>query len=147
MQTAGFTLNQPETVYFVGQQKSWASNRNLFDGLASNSALAQITSTPQVEVYAGTGAAVTGTWPLSTSAVITCVFSGASSALRVNRAVAATGNANTNNAGGFSVGASHSGSFMANTLVFEILVFNVAHSTAQQNQIIQYLGNKWGIAV
>lgn len=142
---ASFTLNQPETVYFVGQQITWASGLHIFDGVASNSALVQITSTPTIELSAGSGAAVSSGWALSTSAVIMANFNGASSALRVNRTAAVTGNPGAGNAGGFTLGASHLMISNTDILVFEVLIYNVSHDTPTQNNIIAALEAKWGL--
>ena len=118
-----------------------------FDGNSNGTMqLGTNTATPDVSLYAGTHSTINTNWAVGVNAVVTAVFVNASPVLRVNRLAATAGTVGASNAGGFCLG-SGAGSLFSNLLVFEVLIFNVAHNTAQQNQIIQYLGNKWGIAV
>ena len=148
MQTSAFTLNQPETLYIVGQQVAWTSGACLCDGLTLISmVLQEITASPQFNPYCNGSGTNNSGWAVGTNAVITAVYLGSSSLSRVNRIAAVSSNIGVLNAGGFTLGSLQSGGSPSDLLVFEVLIFNVAHSTLQQNQIILALGNKWGIAV
>ena len=149
MQTATFTLGQPWTIYLVMMQTTWGNGRSFFDGFTNNtSQIQQRGVTPQLQLFGGTSFVATNAGlALNTNAVVSGVFSGAASSLRVNKTAATTGNGGSTSVAGFTLGSLANGTFGANSLVFEVLIFNVAHSTAQQNQIILALGNKWGIAV
>jgi hypothetical protein len=146
LKATAFTLNQPETVYLVGQQVTWTVNRAVYDGNAANSMqLVQTVTTPNITVFAGGGGNGNTGWVIATNAVITGLFNGASSATRVNQGAALTDNAGANNAGGFTLGAIGNSTGFTNILVFEVIIYSGAHSTAQQTAIISFLEAKWGL--
>ena len=148
LKTGPFTLAQPETVYFVGKQVSWTSGDYIFDGNSANTmALDQHTSSPNTNISAPTHVADNAGWVIQTNAVVTAVFNGASSALRINRGAAATGDAGSNGANGFSVGSLGGAVNFGNIIASEILVFNTAHDTATQNIVIGYLNDKYSLGV
>lgn len=150
LKTAAFSLSQPETVYFVGSQVSWTAADAFFEGNSGTERmkLGQITSSPTIALYAGTAdAASNGDLALQTGACVASVFSGASSALRVNRGTATTGNPGTQSANGFTAGARYDGAQPANVFVSEIPVYAAAHDTATQNRMALYAGRKHGFAV
>jgi len=135
-----FTLEQPETVYFLGKQVTWTVNERIYDGNTNGTmALQQNSTTPQIALVAGLGAAPNNNFAVNTYAVVAAVFNGASSALQVNNTAAATGNASTNNAGGFTLGANGSASTFTNIQVKEVLIYAAAHDATTRASVIKYL--------
>jgi hypothetical protein len=146
MQTAGFALSQPVTVFLVGQQVTWVNLRFLYDGYATASmSTAQVGSTPQIIASAGTQLASISP-PVATDSVITAVFN-ASGSLRLNRIASVNGSVGAGNGNAFTLGCAGGIVNFGNIRVKEVLVYAAAHDTATQNRVILYLGRKWGIAV
>lgn len=142
---AGFTLNQPCTIYLFGKFYSFTGTDAFFDGNAANSvSLAQAAATnPNVQLRAGATSTENGGWALNTFRVITCVFNGASSSLRVDLTGTTTaGNPGANNAGGFTLGGRADDVRFGNLCVREIVGYNVAHTTDQQNNIINDIASR-----
>lgn len=147
MKCAAFTLNQPETIYFVGRQITWASTDTLLDGNAANTgAIIQTTSTPQINISAGSSVAANTEMTLATRKVVCAVFNGASSSLQVTTGTATTGNAGAGNMGGFTLGAAGSDLLFGNIQTQEVLIYSVAHDAATRANIIRALMNKHGIS-
>lgn len=148
LKSSAFTLNQPETVYFVGSQVTWTSTDRLYDGNAGASmTLRQVIGTPQLGITAGSS--VNGaSLALSTNGIIVSVFNGASSAIRVNRTAAVTGDAGTlGNGGGFTLGSANDGTLNANITAQEVLVYSGAHDKATQERVIAMLARNNRIAL
>jgi hypothetical protein len=147
LKAAAFSLSQPETVYFVGSQVTWTNADGILDGnTLLGMSLRQAALTPEITASAGNGIG-----PVSlatgTNGIVSAVFNGASSSVRINRAAAATGNASTNNAGGFTLGARGDATNPANITAQEVVVYSEAHNTATQNLVIQYEATKFGISL
>ena len=135
----GFTLNQPATVYLLGKFYSFTGTDCFFDGNANNSmSLQQSAASPNVRLNAGVNGPDNGGWPLNTWRIITCVFNGANSYIRVdNTGTAVSGSAGATNAGGFTLGARADGVRAGNICIREIVGYNLAHDTTRQLAIIQ----------
>lgn len=149
MQAPAFTLNQPETVYWVGQQVSWTADDTLIEGNALNSFGLQQdgrASSPRLAPVAGSYGPITDAVTLGTDVVLAVVCNGASSRMQVNAAAATTGDVGAANMGGLIVGATASSLKSANMTVKEILVFAAAHDAATRTRVNAWLGSKWGIA-
>lgn len=146
LNTGAFALNQPTTVYFVGQQVAWATNKSFFDGNAGNSMrLYQVTATPQLSQFAGTGAHRNSDLTLGVDNVVASVFNGASSGIKVGSKPAQTGDVGAANAGGFHLGVNGAENQPSNIKVNQVVIYDVAHDAKTQNLIIEFLSNKWGI--
>ncbi len=147
MKTAAFSYAQPESVYFVGSQVSWTGNDDIFDGNAT--ALGQIyqwSSSPNLRLFAGVNGPSITTLATQTPAVLSTVFNGASSLLRLNRTVAATGDAGSSNMGGFTLAGRGDGTTQyANITASEIILRSAADATATQDAFILYEQIKWKI--
>jgi hypothetical protein len=148
MKSPPFPLVQPETVYLVGSQESWATNDVIFDGDSLGTMrLIQNTSSPNLQMTAGASGPATTALATATRAVISACFNGASSTLRINRGSAATGNVGSSNAGGFIVGASGTPGNYSNITVCEpALIFSAAHDEATQLRIADYFMRKWNVS-
>lgn len=146
MKAAAFALNQPESVYLVMNQVSWTNNDTFFSGNASAAMnVGQSPTTPNIVLYAGSSAAQNGGLSVGAKSVLSCVFNGANSSLRVNLGSATTGNPGSNNAGGFILGDSNNGEY-ANIAFSEVLIRSVADDATTQLKINAFLMKKWGIA-
>jgi len=148
MKAAAFSLSQPETVYFVGQQVTWTATDNFFDGNgADSSVLEQNSTTPQLALRSSVGAAAANTGlAVATNAVMSAIFNGASSSLRVNRTIATTGNPGNTAANGYTLASRADGTRNGNIRANEIAIYSVAATTAQQNAFINYAMSKWRIS-
>lgn len=143
MKAPAFSLSQPETVYFVGGQTTWTITDVLYDGnSAASGSLIQTTATPQLNISAGSSVGAVTALAVKTDGVMTSVFNGASSANRLNRAAAVTGNAGASNMGGFTLLGNGSGAAIANATASEVIIYGAANDTADQDNKILALGAK-----
>jgi hypothetical protein len=142
LKASAFTLNQPITIYVRLKQITWTSGDAIFDGdtLDKNS-LRQVGASPQLEIFGGTSfSAPDGNLALGAYGSVASVFNGVSSSLRVNNNAPITGSFGAAASGGFILGAKETSSAWANVQVKETIIYSVAHSTAQQDIVIAYLG-------
>jgi len=104
---AAFPLAQPLVSVSAVRQLTWTSGDYLFDGAsAANSAgLIQTTTTPQLNINAGSSVAANTGLPVDTDGVLTGAFNGAGSSLRVGRGTATAGNAGAASPNGITIGA------------------------------------------
>lgn len=146
MATAAFTLDQPETIYISFRQVTWADTDYISDGgLVNGAAIAQRTTSPSIDLFAGVGPTAQNTnLPVNIYGVIAAVFNGAASSLKVNGTAATTGNAGAGNMTGFTLGSVANATQFSNIQVKEILIYSVAHNTATQDIVIGYLGGRRG---
>jgi hypothetical protein len=148
LKTAGFTLNQPETLYLVVRQKSWTASHYLTDGNASlTGVIYQYSTSPRLGLYAGSAAAGNDSLAIGAMGIVTAVFNGANSLLQVNAGAPATGNPGAGNMGALTLGALASSSNPANIQVGELLVYAAAHDTNAIGRVLQCLADKWGITL
>lgn len=146
--SAAFSQVQPGTIYIVFQSVTWTDVDTIYDGgTLSSMTLSQRGVTPQLKLYAGTADDCTVSPTLQTNYVVTSGFNGASSFNRLNRNLAVTGNPGAGlDAAGFTLGAKGgAASNFSNILVREVIIRNVADSTATQDRIIQFLMRKHNI--
>lgn len=150
LKTAAFALNQPETVYLIGQQVTWTLNDQWMDGNASGTLqMYQRTGTPTYGIFAGASAINTSNpLALGVNGIICARFNGALSLIRTNLKTADNGDlASATGASGFTLAANGGGATQfGNILAKEILIFSTAHDVSTQNRIIRFLANKWGVA-
>ncbi len=143
LQTAAFTLNQPTTVYFLGKQVTWTNTDTICDGRTNASGnIYQSTATPTIKANAGSDVGPANGLTLDTYKTVCAVFNGASSSLGVSNGVlftGATGDAGAGNMGGFTLGALGGAANFGNIRVKEVMIFNQAHTGAQQSLILGYL--------
>jgi hypothetical protein len=150
MRSALYAQAQPMTRYTVAKQVSWTSGDYLWDGAngANSGALIQTTSTPQVNMNAGSSVAANTGWAIGADSVITEVINGASSFLRVSRAAPTTGNAGAASPNGntlFASGASTPANF-GNATISERIEVSAAHSQQMQDRVNLYLKRKHRLA-
>jgi hypothetical protein len=147
LKTGAFTLSQPFTVVMAGRSISWTNGDRWFDGFTQNTTtLDQVNSTPELNIYAGTFVGPVSL-ALGANGIVTSVFNGASSAIRLNRNTAVTGAAGANNAGGLTLGADGNNTSNANISVLGLCYANSALTTTEQDQTIQAMARLYGISV
>jgi hypothetical protein len=132
LKSSAFTLAQPETVIVGIKQTSWTTSDYLFDGLTvATGALRQRTAgaSPELQLAANAAAATNANLAVGSLGVVTAVFNGASSSLRVNSGTAATGNAGALNMGGLTLGAAGNNGGAGNVLVTDLIILKSADAT------------------
>jgi len=131
----------------VGSQVGWTFNRYIYDGNTAASAfLYQIGTTPAVSIYAGSADVGNVAFPTGIRGVLSAVFEGAFSSVRLNDGSAVTGNPGSQAFGGFTLASLGSGgSNLSNITANEIAIYNVAHTAAQQLAFWKYASRKWGV--
>ena len=143
-----YNLPQPVTLYAVLEQSSWTSGDYLFDGSASDTlALIQTTSTPQINLSAGSSVAANTDLATATKALVTIVSNGASSLVSINRLAATTGNAGAGVPNGLTLASKGTAGSYGNARFYEIAVYRAAHDQATRHRFARYVGKKWGFAV
>jgi hypothetical protein len=134
-----FTLNRPETIYFLGKQVTYTNTDYIFDGDGADSgSLAQIGTTPTIRAFAGAGI-TNDDFTADTYAVVTTIFDGFTSVLQVNHGTAVTGDTSAAQMSGFTLGAAGTAVNHSNIRVKEVLIFNTAHDAAMRRRIVSYL--------
>lgn len=150
---AAFSLSQPQSIYLVGQQVSWTAADTFFDGRNANTmALIQDDTgggSPNLLAFSATATARNGGLGIGSTGLITTVFNGASSLLRVNRGTASTGNTGERSPGaqGVVLGIRGTLANAANLRANEFAVYAAAHDAATQDRFALYAGSKWRFAV
>lgn len=104
--TASFSLVHPFTIFVVTKfNQAQSGNDTLFDGVtAVNSARLYRASATQLQMYAGGGGPTPTTTPEAFH-VLTCIYNGASSGMRVDGGAAVTGDPSNTNPGGITLNA------------------------------------------
>lgn len=137
LKAVAFTLNQPETIYLYGRAVTWSNSDIIYDGESNvTMALQQITASPQLRLFAGSGSAEFSGWILNTYGVLTAIFNGVNSLLQVNNGAPTALDAGTSNAGGFQLGRNGGASVYANVQVKEVVIYPAAHSASQRALLI-----------
>jgi len=153
MKTDAFTYVQPEFIYIVFNQITWAGNWSfIFDGNTEYSGgfTQQYNNSHYLALYNGaypTTYAVNGNLPLNVFGIARVLFNGANSKIQINNTISTTGNFGTiKNMNGFYLGRSpnHSGYF-SNIQVKEIIARKVADNTTDETNIYNYLKAKYNL--
>jgi len=149
LKSAGFTLNQPETIYMFLKQPTWKSNGHIIDGNAHGSGMIiQGGTTAVLQSYAG--ALLSGFPDLQLDAwgILRNIFNGASSTQQINERTAKTGNTGTGNMGGITLGRYADAALQyGNYYVKEIIIRKTADDDATQTIIYDYLRKKYAETV
>lgn len=142
-----FSLPQPVTLYAVLEQTTWTSGDYLIDGSASDTlALIQTTTTPQINLSAGSSVAANTDLAVETRALVTIVSNGASSLVSINRLPATTGNAGAGVPNGLTLASKGTAGSYGNARYYEIAVYRAAHDQATRHRFALYAARKWGFA-
>jgi peptidoglycan/xylan/chitin deacetylase (PgdA/CDA1 family) len=149
MKTAPFAYEQPETVYMV--VKIFDTNitsKGLMDGNAAGSGLVyNINNSPSI-LTAYAGADVPGNEIISDDFfILRVIFDGALSKIQNNYLSPKAGNASTNDMGGITLFAWGNDSLWGKAQVKEAIFRNVSDGAVVQQQIYDYLADKYGLPV
>lgn len=79
--------------------------------------------------------------------LLTGLFNGANSTLRIDGSQTASGDAGSDGLGGITVGAQQGDQNHADTDIGEVLVYNTELPTNDRDDIEEYLADKWGISI
>jgi hypothetical protein len=137
---SSFTLAQPLTVYFAGQSSTANSSTFLFDGTTSTRCVIYQGAT----MFAGGEFTATNVGSVYSGHVISAVYNGSSSSMRLN-GITTTGNPGTSGFGGIRVSGRNTGSDGYNGHICELVICAGAHTVEQRQQMEGYLSWKWGI--
>src|SRR3990167_1687871 len=137
MATAGFTFTQPGQLSILVNMVSWTSARYMTDGDSSEDdfALQQSGSTPNVRLVAGNAASSLATTQITVGSyhVVSAMFNGASSSIKVDSNSVITGTVTSGGIGGFALGSRGAGGLNTNIEVKEIILRNVNDATIRAN--------------
>lgn len=151
LKTSAFTLNQPNTVYVLGRQVTWALNDFIFAGnsvAAADARIFQSAVTPAINGTAGLAMTANSDLAVNTYGVLAVSFNGASSLIQVNNNAAVTSNAGTNPLAGFTLGSNADGTAgWGNIQVKEVILFPAAHDAATRARVIGYLAAVGGLSI
>lgn len=139
---ASYTLIQPFTRYLAFMPLAHTDDAVIFDGSTGTTTLSQDTADDTYDINAGTALDYAGSFAVGTRGVIAVVFNGASSVVQGGNGAASitsTGSANTNNAGGNTLGADRSAANFSNIRVFEMADFSGAHDAFTRLQMLRYM--------
>jgi hypothetical protein len=146
MKCNAFTLIQPEFIYMVVNQVSWSLNDRLFDGESFLSGgILQDSTTPNISINAGSNVASNSNLNVGSFGIVRALFNGASSKLIVNATTPTTGNAGSDNMGGFTIGARGGTGSYSNIQVKEVIIRKVADGATDEQSIYDYLAGKYSI--
>lgn len=145
-----FTLAQPEAIFLVGQWRAPSDGQTLFDGNGANTMRVLANGVTPVYRMLASGGDFTTSTPVTTGTfqVIYALFSGSSSALRINGGSADVGNAGFGAGGGIVLGAlGDPGSLSSAVDLAEVILYNREPSNAERQRVERYLSRKYGITV
>lgn len=137
-----FTLIQPFTIYLLFQQVSFTVGDVLLDGSTGTTKLSQVTGSPALAMNGGSALANSSTALIGSWAAAAMVFNSTTSVYQVGGGAApvtTSGDANTNNAGGLTLGSDRSAANFANILVREVMIYSVAHDAQTRVWTLRYL--------
>jgi hypothetical protein len=138
---SNFILAQPLTVYFAGQATTANSSTFLFDGTTSDRAVIYQGAT----MFAGGSEfSPTNSGAATSSHVISAVYNGSSSSMRLN-GITTTGTVGSTGFGGIRISGRNTGGDGYAGHICELVICSGAHTTAQRQQMEGYLSWKWGI--
>lgn len=148
LKCVGFTLIQPQFIYMVLKQVTWASTTTVFDGnITGSGTLQQRTSTPNLAIYAGSFSSLNGNLAVGDFGNIRILFNGVNSKLIVNDTAPTVGDVGAANMSGFTLGDVGGGGVgqFANIQVPEIIIRKVEDTVSDETDIYNYLKSKYGL--
>ena len=151
LNTDAFTLASPFTVLLAFKQITWADNDYIFDGNTGNTGTlrqANAGASPQLEIR---GSVVAGNFngdlAIDTYGIVTALFNGVSSLLKVNLATSVTTSVGTADPGGITLGASGVNSLFSNIAVKGMCYAASALTAAQIEQTVRAMARRYAVSV
>lgn len=147
MKTATFPFVQPETVMGVFEQVSWTRYNVVLGAYTPDTSyIYQNSSTPDLSQYAGGVASQNNEATLGAAHLLTTIFNGASSSIRVNASTPTSGDAGTAGLNGIQLPGNGVGLF-ANIRTGDLFLFDRVLTSAEQSCLVQWLGRRNGMNV
>lgn len=144
--SGGFTWVQPATLYLVMKRITHTAADIIFDGEGSITALQEVNPTPNIQLNAGSAAAVNTGLILDTYSILCTVVNGASSSIRVNNNTKTTGDPGSADPGGLRLGSAFNNNNPSNIEVVRLLGYDTAaHDDSEQDQNISALNNIYSV--
>ena len=146
LKTGSFARSQPSHVFAVIQQISWTGEDRLWDSVSAVNGLMayQWSVSPGLKMYSGAGLGDNSGLAIGTFGVLSCLYNGASSVLRIN-GNEQTGNAGANAGNGITLGAAQVLTVSMNGDFAELLVYDAALSTADRQAMETYLNARFAV--
>lgn len=147
MDNAGFSRNQPLTVFTIARMGAANTTAILYDGIGADRIVVYKSST-NFFIFAGAGVGNTGLptgWFLDQA-----IFNGASSSHRLNAAAAVTGNPGANSWGGLRLGGGTGTPSTTTSWVGDVsrwIIFDAILSDSNRDDVRQYLAYHYGVSV
>jgi len=147
MDTADFVLNQPECIYIVFKQLTWANGDYVFDGTATAyGALTQSTTSPGFKATAGTASPTILDLGLNELGIMRVFFNGANSKIQINNGEQINWNCGANNMSAFTLFARGNGTAaFSNILVTDVIGRKIRDTDQNEIRIYNYLNALRGI--
>lgn len=144
LQAAAVDLAQPDTIIAVCYPTAF---KYIFDGTTTRQLNEFHNATPAANVHQYAGASVYSAKEVSLNNyfIITNVFNGANSTIKINNNAVAATNPGTNGIKNLLVGARNGGSNNLTGYMLEFLVYNSALSDANVTSLLAYLNAKWAV--
>lgn len=136
------TLPQPVTTFLVGKIGTTTAEQAFIDAQTSRQMLFSNVSGQWV-MHAG--ASISGGTSDTNPHVLTAVYDGASSSLRVDGADVLSGDPGTNGLGVMRLGATNSPAGFLDGFVAEFLAYGRTLTTTERGDVESYLSTKWGL--
>jgi hypothetical protein len=147
LETAGFVLAAPYSIYLLFKQVTWTSGDYVFNGLAANTpAASQATATPGVNFFGGASAIGPINGPAIGSYGVMCMTNSAGTgSIQTNAGAPTTGAVGSTAWDGLRIATSTGITAWGNIEVKEVILFGAAHSTATRADVIAYLNRVGGL--
>lgn len=140
LKTDTYPLDQPLTIYLLGNQKTFTATDYLMDGYIINTAsLRQFSTSPILRVFAGADSPNNSDLGIDAYGVITIVLDGANGLFRIDKNTPITGNFGNASPNGFTIGANGNNAAWSNLEYREFCVFTEVHDNEKQDFMIDYL--------
>jgi len=129
-------MAQPYTIYFVGKHITYTGGAIMDAGTVVRGMIEQYLNTPELSLYANGGRACTNAgFALNTYGILTAVFAGAASSLRVNETAAVAGNPGIGPPTGITLGGRSGSSSGTNIQVRDVIVRSGSDAAGTQTAI------------
>jgi len=144
MLTKTFTLTQPVTYFLVIKQITWVSFDGIINGIGSNQCvLRQRTVTPKIQAFAGIASSEDSNLTLGNWSVLSLIFNGASSSIRVDDNTSTDSDTGTQDPGGIEIG--RNATVYANIAVTEFVIYESALSSGDRDAAHDFLKDKYAL--
>jgi len=139
--------SQPNHVFVVYQYLTSPSGPSaVFGGASDGPHKFGTNNNGDLDLFAGKGNNVVGGSATTSVTLASALFNGSNSVLRIDGSQVASGDAGSQDAGGFTVGSQAGGVNYANVAIGEVL-FYPQDKTGIQSGIESYLAGKWGVTL